>query len=198
MQDEFAFQSMYIERNYNVKGTVYQHDLKTYPEYGIWYPTFIDSTDDGLATTSSARYLCTFGDGTLEDLEISCDVKLTGDNGTGIIGLVIAADKWALNNTDLDNYKSLQGDYFAFNNTKVTIIKSNYQYSDESCRDIFIFDTNRVYNIKAVKQGKVLTMYVDGKKVLETFDPMGKNRGYCGLYANYIEGVFSNLKITTL
>ena len=198
MQDEFAFQSMYIERNYNVKGTVYQHDLKTYPEYGIWYPTFLDSTDDGLATTSSARYLCTFGDGTLEDLEISCDVKLTGDNGTGIIGLVIAADKWAFNNTDLDNYKSLQGDYFAFNNTKVTIIRSNYQYSDESCRDIFIFDTNRVYNIKAVKQGKVLTMYVDGKKVLETFDPMGKNRGYCGLYANYIEGVFSNLKITTL
>ncbi len=198
VEDEFGFEMMYLEKNYSVSGTVYEHDLKTYPEFGIGYPTFFDSTDDGLKTTNMARYLCTFGNGTLEDLEISCDITMTGENGSGTLGLVIAADNWAFNNVDLDNYKSLQGDYFAFNNTKVTIIKSNYQYSDESCRDIFRFETGKTYNIKAVKSGKVLTMYVDGEKVLETFDPMGRTRGYCGLYSNFIEAVFSNLKIKTL
>lgn len=198
IEDEFAFQMMYCERNYSVEGTVYEHDLKTYPEFGIGYPTFLDSTDEGLKTTNMARFLCTFGDGTLEDLEMSCDITMTGENGSGTLGLVLAADNWAFNNTDLDNYKSLQGDYFALNNTKVTIIKSNYQYSDESCRDIFMFETGRTYNIKVVKLGKVLTMYVDGEKVLETFDPMGRTRGYCGLYSNFIECVFSNLKIKTL
>lgn len=198
VEDEFAFQMMYCERNYSTAGTVYEHDLKTYPEFGIGYPTFVDSTDEGLKTTNMARYLCTFGNGMLEDLEISCDITMTGENGSGTLGLVIAADNWAFNNTDLDNYKSIQGDYFALNNTKVTIIRSNYQYSDETCRDIYMFETGRTYNIKAVKEGKVLTMYVDGVKVLETFDPMGRTRGYCGLYSNFIEAVFSNLKIKTL
>ena len=134
----------------------------------------------------------------LEDLEISCDITMTGENGSGTLGLVIAADNWAFNNTDLDNYKSIQGGYFALNTTKVTIIRSNYQYSDETCRDIYMFETGETYNIKAVKSGKVLTMYVNGEKVLETFDPMGRTRGYCGLYSNFIEAVFSNLKIKTL
>lgn len=198
VEEAFAFQMMYCEKNYSVAGTVYEHDLKTYPEYGIGYPTFLDSTDEGLVTSNMARYLCTFGNGTLEDLELSCDITLSGENGTGTLGLVIAADNWAFNNTDLDNYKSIQGDYFALNNTKVTIIISDYQYSDETCRDIFMFETGRTYNIKAVKSGKVLTMYVDGEKVLETFDPMGRTRGYCGLYSNFIGGVFSNLTIKTL
>lgn len=198
VKDEFAFQTMYCEKNYSVSGTVYEHNLKTYPEYGIGYPTFFDSTDDGLATLSTARYLCTFGNGTLEDLEMSCDFVLTGENGTGVIGLVLAADNWAFNNTDLDNYKSVQGYYCALNNTKVTIIKSNYQYSDETCRDIMMFKTGQKYNIKAVKQGKVITMYIDGNKVLETFAPMGRTRGYCGIYTNFIQATFSNLKIKTL
>lgn len=198
LEDTIAFQMLYCERNYSVSGTVYEHDLKTYPEYGIGYPTFLDSTDEGLKTTNTARYLCTFGNGMLEDLEISCDIMLTGENGSGTLGLVIATDNWAFNNTDIDNYKSIQGYYFALNNTKVNIIKSNYQYSDESCRDIYQFKTGQTYNIKAVKEGKILTMYVNGEKVLETFDPMGRTRGYCGLYSNFVEVTFSNMKIKTL
>ncbi len=198
IDDEFAIQNLYCERNYSVSGTVYEHDLKSYPQTGIGYPTFFDSTEEGLMTSSSARYLCTFSDGTLEDVEMSCDIKMTGDNGSGVVGLLIAADNWALNNTDLDNYKSVQGDYYALNSTKVTIIRSDYQYSDESTRDIYMFNTDQTYNIKAVKKGKALTMYVDGNQVLETFDPMGRTRGYCGLYSNFIEATFSNLKITTL
>lgn len=198
IEDDFAFQMLYCEKNYSKSGTTYEHDLKSYPETGIGYPTFINSTDEGFVTTNTARYLCTFGDGTLEDVEMSCDIKITGENGSGTLGLVLACDDWAFNNVDLDNYKSIRGYYCALNNTKVTIIKSNYQYSDESTRDIYQFKTGEVYHIKAVKKGKIITMYVNDIKVLETFDPMGRTRGYCGLYSNFMEVTFSNLKIKTL
>ncbi len=198
LEDEFSFQMLYCEKNYSTSGTEYVHDLKSYPDKGIQYPTFMNSTEDGLVTTNTARYLCTFGNGTLEDVEMSCDIKITGDNGTGTLGIVLACDDWALNNVDLDNYKSIRGYYCALNTNKITIIKSNYQYSDETCRDIYQFKTGETYNIKAIKQGKVITMYVNGTKVLETFDPMGRTRGYCGLYSNHMEVTFSNLKIKTL
>lgn len=198
LEEDFAFQMLYCEKNYSVSGTIYEHDLKTYPETGIGYPTFINSTDEGLKTTNTARYLCTFGNGTLEDVEMSCDIKISGENGSGTLGIVLACDQWAFNNVDLDNYKSIRGYYCALNNTKITIIKSDYQYSDETCRDIYQFKTGETYNIKAVKKGKVISIYVNGIKVLETFDPMGRTRGYCGLYSNFMEVTFSNLKIKTL
>lgn len=196
--DEFAYQMLYLEPNYDVKGTTYEQDLKTYPSKGISYPTFFNKDENGFYSDTSARYLVAFGNKNFEDLEISVDITITGVNGTGTCGLVIAADNWAFNNTDLDNYKSIQGYYFAVNANKATIIQCNYQYSDESCRTIASLQNDKTFNLKAVKQGKNLTMYIDGVETLKTFAPMGRTRGACGIYANYISARYNNLKIKTL
>ena len=198
LEDEFAYQMMYLEPNYNVKDTVYEHDLKTYPSEGISYPTFFNKDGDGFYSDTNARYLVTFGNVNFEDLEISVDITLTGVNGTGTCGLVLAADNWAFNNVDLDNFKSIQGYYFAVNANKATIVQSDYQYSDESCRTIVSLPSDVPFNLKAVKQGKTLSLYIDGEKILETFSPMGRTRGAAGIYANFISARYNNLKIRTL
>lgn len=198
LEDEFAYQMMYLEPNYNVKDTVYEHDLKTYPSEGISYPTFFNKDGDGFYSDTNARYLVTFGNVNFEDLEISVDITLTGVNGTGTCGLVLAADNWAFNNVDLDNFKSIQGYYFAVNANKATIVQSDYQYSDESCRTIVSLPNDVPFNLKAVKQGKTLSLYIDGEQILETFSPMGRTRGAAGIYANFISARYNNLKIRTL
>ena len=172
--------------------------MKSYPEKGINYPTFFNKDDEGFYSDNNARYLVTFGNGGFEDLEMSVDIKITGENGIGTIGLVLAADNWAFNNLDLDNYKSIQGYYFAVNNNKVQIIDSNYQYTNDSCRDIISLQNDITFNLKAVKQGKNLKMYIDNNLVLETFSPLGRVRGYAGIYANNTSARFNNLKIKTL
>ena len=129
---------------------------------------------------------------------MSVDIKITGENGIGTIGLVLSADNWAFNNLDLDNYKSIQGYYFAVNNNKVQIVDSNYQYTNDSCRDIISLKNDISFNLKAIKQGKNLKMYIDNNLVLETFSPLGRVRGYAGIYANNTSARFNNLKIKTL
>lgn len=196
--DEVEFQRIAIERNFSKSGVEYNHPLTSYPDNGIGYPTFMMIDSNGLSATNDKRNLVTFGDGTIENAEMSVDCKILGENGTGTFGIVMAADNWAFNNTDLDNYKSIQGYYFALNTAKVTIIDSNYQYTKETCRDVYMFDTDVVYNIKAIKQGKILKMFVNNVQVLEYFSPTGKERGYLGIYSNYMNVQFTNLKIKTL
>ena len=189
---------LYLERNFDVKDYVYEHDLKTYPEKGINYPTFFNKDGNGFYSDTSARYLVTFGDGTLEDVRVDVDINLYGENGTGTCGIVIAADNFSFLNLDLDNYKSMQGYYFMVNNNKAEIMVGNYQYTDESCRDILFLDADTVYHLTAIKQGKKLEFYVDGNLILETTCNMGRTRGYVGLYSNFMNSRFNNLKITVL
>ena len=196
--DKIEYRTIFIEPNYNIKDLTYEEDLKSYPEKGINYPTFFNKDDEGFYSDNNARYLVTFGNGGFEDLEMSVDIKITGENGIGTIGLVLSADNWAFNNLDLDNYKSIQGYYFAVNNNKVQIVDSNYQYTNDSCRDIISLQNDITFNLKAIKQGKNLKMYIDNNLVLETFSPLGRVRGYAGIYANNTSARFNNLKIKTL
>lgn len=196
--DKIEYRTIFIEPNYNIKDLTYEEDLKSYPEKGINYPTFFNKDDEGFYSDNNARYLVTFGNGGFEDLEMSVDIKITGENGIGTIGLVLSADNWAFNNLDLDNYKSIQGYYFAVNNNKVQIVDSNYQYTNDSCRDIISLKNDVTFNLKAIKQGKNLKMYIDNNLVLETFSPLGRVRGYAGIYANNTSARFNNLKIKTL
>lgn len=197
-EETFHYQMMYLEKNYNVEGTTYEADLKSYPENGVSYPTFFNKDDDGFYSENNSRYLVTFGNGGFEDLEMSVKISLTGINGTGTVGLVLCADNWAFNNIDLDNYNSIQGYYFAINSNKVQIILSNYQYSDESCRDIVTLENDVPFILKAVKKGKKLSLFVNDQKLLETFAPMGRTRGACGIYANNTSARFNDVKIKIL
>lgn len=196
--DTIQYQTIYIEPNYNVEGVEYNETLKTYPDNGIGYPTFFNKDENGFYTENTARYLCTFGDGRFEDLEMSVDITITGDSGTGTCGIVLAADNWAFNNLDLDNYKSIQGYYFSTTNRYARIIESNYQYTDEQTRDKVTLNKNETYTLKAVKQGKKLKMYINGELILEKFSPFGRTRGYCGIYSNNMAARFNNLHIKTL
>lgn len=198
LDENVRINMLYLERNFDVKDYVYEHNLKTYPESGINYPTFFNKDSDGFYSDTAARYLVTFGDGGLEDVRVDVDINLYGENGTGSCGIVIAADNFSFLNLDLDNYKSMQGYYFMVNNSKVEIMVGNYQYTDESCRDILFLDSDTVYHLTAVKQGKKLEFYVDGELVLETTCNMGRTRGYVGLYSNFTNSRYNNLKITVL
>lgn len=189
---------MYLERNFNTAGYVYEHDLKSYPEKGVNYPTFFNKDGDGFYSDTAARYLVTFGDGGLEDVRVDVDIKLFGENGTGTCGIVIAADNFSFLNLDLDNYKSMQGYYFLVNNNRAGIMVGNYQYTDESCRDVMFLTADTVYHLTAIKQGKKLEFYVDDKLILETTCNMGRTRGYVGLYSNFMNCRFNNLRITIL
>ena len=198
LDENVTFNMMHLERNFNVEGYVYEQDLLTYPQSGINYPTFFNKDKDGFYSDTSARYLVTFGNGGLEDVQVDLDVSLYGENGTGTCGIVIAADNFAFTNLDLDNYKSMQGYYFMVNNNKAEIMVGNYQYTDESCRDIYFMDMDVTYHLTAVKQGKQLSFYINGELILQTTSNLGRTRGYVGIYSNFINARFNNLKITVL
>lgn len=198
LDENIRINMLYLEHNFDTENFVYEHDLKSYPEKGVNYPTFFNKDNDGFYSDTAARYLVTFGDGGLEDVRVEVDIKLYGENGTGTCGIVIAADNFSFLNLDLDNYKSMQGYYFMVNNNKATIMVGNYQYTDESCRDILFLDSDIVYHLTAVKKGKKLELYIDGDLILQTTCNMGRTRGYVGLYSNFTNARFNNLKITVL
>ena len=181
--------------------TTYSNDLTDFVKTGATYVNTWKIRNGGHYALSGTRQLVYFGDETLGDVDVSVTLNFDNDFSTATAGVVISGKNASF--SIWDDYNSIQG-YYCYvspNDGSAAIDDYNYnlsQYGEVGWSDDGSIDVAKDINIRVVKDGKQLTMYVNGTIMCSYLSPLGNTRGYVGLYTSGAGVTYKNLTIKTL
>ncbi len=159
------------------------------------YPTEYDIGGDGHGSAANRRSIVYFG-GDMDDAEISVDIKLNSMNGKSA-GLILRARNFA--DTAHDNENSLQGYYVGINSNSLFVKRCNYNFTPPALQSAYHgLGTGKWFNLKAVIQGNLITVYIDDMELYSFAVPHAIPTGRFGLYSDGAQATYKNLRLKSL
>ncbi|MGI6713532.1 MAG: family 43 glycosylhydrolase [Bacilli bacterium] len=189
---EFTKIDWYLTSN---KKTTFENNLANYIPQGAYYVNSWKIKNDGHYALSGNRQLLYLGDDTLRDYSIEADLTFDGETDASTAGFVLRASNPAFQTSD--DVNSIVGFYCGFNLTKAFITECHYNETIIGESAFVVCEPHTKYHLKATCIGNVITLYLDGKKIVNYITANGPTHGRGAFYTNGAATIYQNLKIET-